>query len=241
MSIYRVTITGADDNTPISELRKLTDEFEFVEWGILIGTQKQLSRFPSLDWIYELVEERGRKGARMWLSLHVCGQPLRDIAAGNSPFQRELNFLFTAFDRVQLNWHGERQGNISENILKAFCNSCPEWDPQIIFQNDGVNTNDIWQPCSRRFICSYLFDQSHGAGVVPDEWPQCSNELTCGYAGGLGPHNLSTELPKIFVANKYNTDIWIDAETHVRTNNVLDMDKVRRFLEIAKPHIKASA
>lgn len=68
-----VTITGADDATSIQEMRQITDEFPFVEWGILIGSHDG-QRFPSMKWVQALVEERGRAGARMNLSLHVCGK-----------------------------------------------------------------------------------------------------------------------------------------------------------------------
>lgn len=239
MKLERVTITGADDRTPVSELRRLTNEFPFVEWGILIGSGRGFSRFPRVEWIEELINERGRDGEQMRLSLHVCGRPLREIAAGKSPFERELSYKFFAFERVQLNWHGERQGDIAENVLAAFCTTHSEWSPEIIFQEDGVNQN-IWQACARRYQCALLFDRSHGGGVLPDQWPLASIDLPCGYAGGLSPENVYDECLKIQAVDKYLTARWIDAETNVRTNDVLDLEKVRRFLQQSNPFTAVS-
>ena len=56
-----------------------------------------------------------------------------------------------------------------------------------------------------------------------------------GYAGGLGPDNLRTEIPKIAEASGRH-DFWIDMEGKVRDDSDrLDLSKVRRVLEICAP------
>lgn len=50
--LERVTITGADDSTDISQLVELSQEFPFVEWGILVSRRSEGGpRFPSREWI----------------------------------------------------------------------------------------------------------------------------------------------------------------------------------------------
>ena len=60
MKLDRVTITGADDSVDPLQLRALSLEFPFVEWGILVShsnticTSYPKPRFPSPKWIADL-------------------------------------------------------------------------------------------------------------------------------------------------------------------------------------------
>jgi len=107
----------------------------------------------------------------------------------------------------------------------------------IIFQLDGVNDN-LYKSSKTYHIDSYpLYDLSGGAGMLPDKWIKPIGDY-CGYAGGLSPDNLKDNLNKL--SNIVgDVPIWIDAETHLRSHNdkVFDIDKVIRFLEIAKPFV----
>lgn len=240
MPLTRVTITGADNGTDPKELLELWNEFPFVEWGILIGSKTGF-RFPGRDWISSLCAAREQTGNLMPLALHVCGGFLREIAAGKSTLEQFLGSQLYAFGRIQLNWHGESQGpQTSENVLGAFCrlDSGFGWDPTIIFQLDGVN-DDLFRGAARRFLCCGLFDRSHGAGLIPGEWPQASTEMACGWAGGLGPENLAEELPKISEKAFAVMQFWVDMETKVRSDDDsrLDLEKVRKCLQIAEPFV----
>ena len=239
MALTCVTITGADDSTYPEKLHELFEEFPFVEWGVLVGSHAG-PRFPSVEWVHRLIAEREKTANLMRLSLHVCGSFLREIASGRSSLLNHIGPQLFAFQRVQLNWHGERQPYpVREMVLNAFCSLDPGgfgWDPQLIFQFDGVN-DELWKSAGRRFVCSGLFDRSHGAGVVPSEWPKCSTEIPCGWAGGLGPDNLADEIPKISAQAFAAQNFWIDMETKVRSDDdtTLDLGRVRRCLEIAEP------
>lgn len=233
MPLTKVTFTGADDATSIDELIDFWQEYPFIEWGILIGTH-QGGRFPTLDWIRRLADQSLRKtGNALPLALHVCGNYLRDIAKGNTSLANDLGMAVRAFRRVQLNWHGEPfPASAAENVFHAFCNMTDEWwEPQIIFQLDGRN-DELFKPCSRRFAVAGLFDRSHGAGVVPTAWPKARPEIQCGWAGGLGPDNLATEIPKISERAWPDVDWWIDMETKVRTDEKFDLSLVRECAEL---------
>ena len=73
MPLTCVTITGADDLTDVGDLAILSHEFPFVEWGILIGSNEDVERFPSRMWIQQLIKAREGMNNEMRLSLHVCG------------------------------------------------------------------------------------------------------------------------------------------------------------------------
>lgn len=240
--LTKVTMTGADDDTSINELLEISARFPFVEWGILVGSSSGKERFPSVDWIRRFVDTLLPLSARPHLALHVCGRLLREIRDGRMPLVDHIGYQVMAFRRVQLNWHGDRQQPadvVSENVLRAFCTdtACLEWDPEIIFQLDGVN-DDLWRGAGRKFCVSGLFDASHGAGVAPQEWPDANIDTASGWAGGLGPHNLADELPRIAAKALPAMSYWIDMETHVRSNGKLDLQKVIDCLKICEPHVE---
>lgn len=243
MPLSRVTMTGADDQNSIDEMVAISEEFPFVEWGILIGSSAG-PRFPSFDWIGSLAQRATQKPLQ--LSLHICGQWLRDIKT-NQParLQEWLDWTLGTFDRVQLNWHGEAQsGEVAEMLLRSFGTLTRGgwWEPELIFQMDGVNNHIATYCMEGRFVVSGLFDRSHGAGVSPGEWPASSGHFPCGWAGGLGPHNLEAELPRIDAAAMAGLNYWVDMETHVHSGaSGLDMGKVRTCLGIAESFMTAAA
>lgn len=248
MRLDRVTITGADDSTEIGGLYQLTNEFPFVEWGILLSKSSAgRSRFPSYDWFEELRHYRFKEA---WtsgrLSGHICGRWVRDICKGDwSSFIVESpNFVP---NRWQLNFHAITHKidrpkfieQLKEHVGSVFSSRSRQCD-QIIFQLDDVN-NDIFDLARENNIDAVpLFDISGGAGVLPSEWPK-PRDCYCGYAGGLGPENLEAQLKKI-ESVVGDAHIWIDMETRVRSadDQVFDLNKVHKCLSIAKRFIKES-
>ncbi len=161
--------------------------------------------------------------------------------------------LLYRFQRVQLNFHADR----TECKPKQFVDALREIKKrEFIFQLDGVKGNKHLEAAHEYEAprCYALFDASGGAGTLPREWPKpiyidvepgehgCGEQFPAyhGYAGGLGPQNLATEIPRIAEAAG-DAPIWIDMETHVRTpdDTVFSLSRVRKALEICKPFISA--
>ncbi len=244
MILDRVTITGADDSIRPEELLPLTEQFLFVEWGILASEKMMGSpRFPSMEWIDRLQTLAIKHD--MLLSLHLCGRWVRQLLMGLLVAPQTL-IRCPEFQRVQLNFHAENTpcdpGKL-HSILWSL------GDTQFIFQIDGAGGNKhleaLYAENGDEFVDAVpLFDLSGGAGIVPKVWPEpqyMANDIDFiyhGYAGGLGPHNLEAELPRIADASG-PARIWIDMETHVRSDHdrLFDLDKARRALEICEPMI----
>ena len=253
MKIDRVTVTGADDSVEnIEELRDIQQEFPFVEWGILLSSSSAgTNRFPSEEWIGKLVAGHGdiKEDLRFKLAGHICGKWIREICTGEwTIFEAGLKGTghgqIGYFDRLQLNWHGEKR-TMTEGWLAKFKlwnesrNKYELNEVQLIFQLDGVNNHLLQEALDEGLSASGLIDGSHGAGVLPeDKWPVPFEGAYTGYAGGLGPHNLEEQLHKIADVCG-DKPIWIDAETHLRSDDdkTFDLQKVRQFLEIAKPWV----
>ncbi len=234
-----VTLTGADDSVDPQELINLSFDFPFVEWGILIGTRAGLHRFPSMGWIGKLVKLKHENANRfhpIHLSLHICGRWLREIAKG-TPLSWPTEFL--AFERCQLNWHGETQGDISSKIVQSF-QQLKGWNPTVIFQFDGVNDH-LCAACAESLNVAALFDQSHGAGLLPERWNRAIPDFPCGHAGGLGADNVAVELPKIMPMVDKAQYAWIDMETKLFTGERFDLRECGSVLAQAAPFVEATA
>lgn len=247
--LKQVTITGADDKVRIPDLLELHRKYPFLELGILVGTMQGIARFPTTEWIQELV--RARADINLKLSLHVCGGPLREIVEQGSLNrlfdERKLRGSHLYFKRIQLNLSAlsadpdgpfKNVGKVASNILQSIA----RWDgkPEVIFQNAGQLDLDCMGEVKKLCKASILFDASGGRGVCPLEWPQPVGTGECGWSGGLGPHNLVDELPKIHSIVNPGRNFWIDSETGCRENEELSLDRCDRFLSVADKWIQTT-
>lgn len=235
--IKRVTMTGADRSVYPQSLSDLSGDFPFVEWGILQSRKSNdwRPRFPGPSWLTEMARMK-EKNPEIKLSLHLCGEYVKEFLVGDFRVWEELPV--NLFERVQLNTHGEPH-EWKALPVAAFIDDHP--NHEFIFQYDNVNT-DLLEAVAKAGVknISALYDLSHGAGILPKEYPRPLEFCKTGYAGGLGPQNLESEIKKIMEAS-HNHETWIDMETHVRSfkpieighDDVFDLDKVQRCLEIA--------
>lgn len=234
MGLRLVTITGADDSTPVDWIDEMSDKYPFIEWGILVSRKQMGSyRFPSRDWCDKLVEIP--RGGRF--SMHVCGAWVRWLLSGELNWE-DLPSVKEIAERVQINTHAE----LHEINSTGFVGKIEELEGQgleWIFQSDGVNGEISHMVHGLGFKTSLLFDKSGGAGILPKEWPVPKKPFWCGYAGGLGPDNVIEQIRKI---EKITDDrpYWIDMERRVRTDDdsKLDRIKVEKVLKLCSDYIE---
>lgn len=235
--IKTVTITGADDSINPGDLLALSQRYPYVEWGILLSQSSMGEfRYPSRHWLDVLAHFKKDKGKELRLSAHLCGRWVRDLLKGSDVPNQLLPDLWPIFDRVQLNTHGTFH-KFNPYGFEKIASLSPE--KQYIFQVDGVNDElATWAKQVTSLNIAMLFDKSGGAGVLPGVWPAPVEGFDCGYAGGLGPDNLTVEIPKI-LGRAGKRLIWIDMETRVRSGNdtLFDMNKVATCLAIAERNV----
>ncbi len=240
MKLDRVTITGADDWFSISAMTELSEEFPFVEWGILMSpTHEGQERFPSDRWM-ELLADECAGLPDMRVSLHLCGGYVRDLLLGKNPSWSDAIKIWDVARRVQLNFHAEPHFLDEDKFARQLFRFS---DVQWIFQMDGTpNQGHFKYALDSSFDAVPLFDLSGGQGNLPTEWPtafarQGGELIYHGYAGGLGPHTVAEQLKLIEIA-ALDAPIWIDMEGQVRTDGLLDLSKVRAVLEICQGYIR---
>lgn len=224
MKITTVTMTGADDSINPQELVEVSKKFPFVEWGILMSKNSQgFTRFPSKSWLDELYYV----GQELKLSCHLCGTYVRQILMGSDEWLNNIGNIRKLFKRVQINTHGIKHDYDLSGLRKFITEHS---NIEFIFQYDEINSEIINSVTDLKNV-STLFDMSHGAGILPSAWPKPIDGLKCGFAGGLSPENVISQINSI-AKNNSGYETWIDAETHVRSDNdrKFDLVKVELFL-----------
>jgi hypothetical protein len=182
------TLTGADDGIEIRDLFRLSVEFPFVEWGILFHAEHHgFGRYPSPKWIEYLCNQMS-SFPDAHFALHICGQEaIGAFLRGDGCVTR----LATAFRRIQLNL-------VAKNVdLKMLIGAIQRYPDKMLITQHNATNEGLCQLLNAVPNHAVLFDESGGLGISPTAWPYPLQGKLCGYAGGLGPDNLATELPRI--------------------------------------------
>ena len=231
------TLTGADDSTDVDRLWEIAREFPFVEWGILFSHSLAGSaRYPSMKWL-ESLYRRCRNGSPPNLALHVCGtQAISEFLSGEG---KVFGYLWTIFRRLQINLVADKSD------LSAVRSAIRRHDHQTVITQHNAANSGLWRSLSDLPNHAVLFDESGGRGAVRDNWPAPlsitkerlpfeAHDPDCGYAGGLGPGNLSAMLPCIHAAAA-GKRYWVDMESSLRdSGGGFDLEKVVACLHVAK-------
>lgn len=202
-----ITLAGVDERTPLSSIEAMLAEFSCFEPAILLSASPRgRLRYPRLEWIDEATLQFGKRA-----SLHICGPGARD-----SLLRGELSHLLSRVSRVQVN------GSVSTQEAKLFTTLVP----QLILQFSAAN----WHLAAAWDLdASMLVDASGSLNQPPHVWTTPVTTKRVGYAGGLGPRNLTTHLPRIAAVAVGAS--WIHLENHLRLDDSLDLGLARRALE----------
>jgi hypothetical protein len=200
------TMTGLDERTDLVRLSDLCIRYP-IETGTLFSPKKQGSepRYPDKTALQNLLSWRLQQRQDNPLSrhaAHLCGGDARLV--NNAEIYNILDIVGYGFTRYQINAINYNIDNISSI------------SPDCIIQH---RTLEFPQDTS----VAYLYDKSGGRGDTAVSYPPHpgGNRLV-GYAGGISPLNVLEILEKISSTGPY----WIDMETHIRTDDWLDLDKV---------------
>lgn len=220
-----VTFTGIDDNTDIGSLEKLTEQYPYVEFGVLMSKNHINigDRYMSPDKIREL------EGRKLNLCAHLCGEFARKAFAGNwNPVVEHTGGRFgSVFKRCQLNvapYHTLAPAKIS----------VPEGLEELIIQQKSLDDKDMvlfngFVEKNPGINTSLLVDPSGGLGISGDITVVAGLSYSVGYAGGINPSNVVEKLTHIMMKQPLSIDdkgYWIDMESGVRDNDVFSIHKV---------------
>ena len=255
--LNRVTITGIDDDTKMSDIVSISKKYPFVEWGLLWSKSNGRPRYPVNETVSSFFNEIfDDEDCSCSTSLHVCGSFVDDLVNGHFDIlPSDINY----FQRVQLNFNNEVKKYCVDDLAKLKDSLYRNFGLNVIFQYNENNKQIIKELLEEN---NYFFeldsfnilqDSSGGKGLFNNEWfpsfsrdysyedddgitHYTSDDIYTGYAGGLNPDNVEKELNHICKINFNN--FWIDVETGVRTDNKLDFNKIVNFLFKSKAFIK---
>lgn len=186
-----VTVTGADERTPVDELSEIAAEI-----GLLYtATPEGRNRYPRREWIAATAPGLRR------VAIHVCGSGARrELHAG------KLGDVVAHAQRIQVN------GILSVSEVEDLC--AQYYSHTLITQHKPDNARLLAVSASNHAL---LIDASGGRGISPESWEPPQTAKPVGYAGGLGPENIAAELGRIRqVARGF---WWIDMEGKLRVDD----------------------
>lgn len=226
-----ITFTGIDAKTDIDELVAIQREYPIAEFGVLTSYHwnENGNRYPDPMLVTELLRGRGLN-----LSLHLCGRAAHDATMGEwGKIDARMFNNLDLFRRIQLNV-ATRKDN-PERIAGT-----PNKRTEVIIQQRGGNTalfgSSVWLGEEESKRVSMLLDASGGNGIdTPLEIFDSTSKI--GYAGGISPDNVAEKL-SFLLDNIKRGEFWIDMESGVRTDDWLDLSKVRQVLAICKEVIE---
>jgi len=244
MILQYVTVSGPNEFTDIKGLAELMTEFKLGEIGIQVSDKQSPAGGARIEWIHELVSYLRASNTPMNAALHVNLGWVEALCHGRVDDTLkellELTDMYRQpfFKRVQLNFKIGRD-NVQEDEANVMLPLI-----QHILKRHFILSHNESNRCliaklylqDLKFDC--LFDASFGQGVLPEErpWP-AFNDLLQGYAGGLTPDNVSSELDKIAKAATIGSHVgrvYIDAQKGLEDENGhLSLDKAHDYLENA--------
>lgn len=205
MDLHLVSLTGADDTVDPAALLALSHEFPLVEWAILSSQQRAgTTRYPSEEWVARF----HATCPDVHKAIHLCGKDVDLFLAKDAQILEKVS----RFDRVQLNFNQRRQPK-DLAVLAQVANSISQ---TVILQHNSANLQLWAQLHSKIDGLTMLFDASGGRGQSPAAgWPEMFPGTECGFAGGLGPDNVTAELATIATVAA-GRKFWIDMESKLR-------------------------
>lgn len=224
MLITKVSIAGPDNHVKHDDLLALSREFPFVEWAILVAShdREDQHRYPGLEWKIKFGREYQPLNG-FHSAVHYCGPRVLDWLHG------KVDHVF--YKRVQLNVR-----ELSDEMIALVKDRAEHFSNTDIIIPLKRGTEGIWKKFNDYRNIVFLYDSSGGYGKTPGTWGKPIAGHLTGYAGGIGPENIKGVLKELesVVGDGF---AWVDMESNVRTNNELDLDKVRTVLKTTKPYV----
>lgn len=223
MKIDRITFTGADDNVKHNILIELSKHYPMIEWGILFSKNKITEyRYPSMQWISKV------RTLGLNLSAHFCGWYAKEVLE-NENFGL-ITSIHPDFKRVQLNYSFR---DASKYKLDSLIESLKEFpEVNVILQYNKTNAPVLDKLMENELPSNlhFLFDSSGGNGVEIKSIREPFINHYTGYSGGLSPDNIE-KISSMIKLGISETNVFIDMESGVRTDNQMDFTKIKEILD----------
>lgn len=240
MRLRTITCSGANEHTDIEELVELMQRYPEMEVGIQVSGKKASLGSERYWWLMRLrrvLNERWTITSTValhlnqdWVEAFCAGTVPPEVTdwlhmkVGDSPF----------ISRVQLNFKIGREAMSNAMVLAETIKRYP--NQRFILSYNEANAefiNELHDKYQLKFDC--LFDSSFGEGIAPDKRPKPAfDDVFQGYAGGLSPENVVSELKALAAIMPEDREIFIDAEGKLKGEDKhFSVEKCWQFIENA--------
>lgn len=228
MKITHCTLTGVDERTELAQLADISNAHPIVEWGFLYSPNRQgePGRYPPVSFLRKAFAELAPS---VKVALHICGAGVAQLIDGEPVVSDLVQLIGKRGGRVQLNFHAS---SLEKKTTMAQLRACIARHPDVEFitQHNPANAA-VWGQIKGEPNHSLLFDESGGQGILATAWAAPLDGIRCGYAGGLGPANVATEIMKIRAAAGA-APFWIDMEGKLRDpDDWFDLNEAKAVLQ----------
>lgn len=244
MNLVYVTCSGTNEHTDIREMCELMQAFPLGEIAVQVSEKQSPTGSPRLDWVRELAAYLKENDININAALHINRTWVENMCRGIVvPELQELIELKDIYDlplfkRLQLNFKIGRDDvrEDCDNTLVALQHLLKR---RFILSYNPSNERIIRQLYLKglRFDC--LFDSSFGAGIAPNSrQAPVFTDILQGYAGGITPDNVTSELEKIAAAVEKSPtlgNVYIDAQKGLEDEQThLSLTKCHKYLSEAQ-------
>lgn len=239
MRLNFITCSGANEMTSIPQLLSMLEEFPIAEIGVQVSEKKAAKGMMRYKWIQELHQETMHSQISINAALHVNRLWAEAVGQGKMPaeltefLQLSDNDGNPFFQRVQLNFKVGREQTPNVDKLDALIRQNDRH--RFILSYNESNSDIIRELYLRGVKFDCLYDSSFGEGVMPQtRMAPAFVGIRQGYAGGITPNNVTTELGKIareFELKPNGAAMYIDAEKGLADKDGnLDLAKMLAYL-----------
>jgi hypothetical protein len=226
MALQICTLSGVDETTPLFELAVISDLYPFAEWGFLYSPKQAGTpgRYPTVARIERALTEVP-KYVRM--ALHVRGAGVPQLLDGEPVVNGLVEKTGARNGRVQLDFDAT-EGEVNLDRLRQLIQVSPA--VTFITLHNAANLR-VTHHLAGLPNHAVLFEASGGRDLPPQEWPKVLESTSCGYAGGIGPETIDTQLGRLQAAAA-GADFWINAEGRIRDrDDRFDLRAARHCLD----------
>lgn len=238
MMLSKITLAGADEATDIKSLVALCKNFTLSEIAIHVSEKNAGFNSDGYWWLREFFLF-DLYGEDCNVALHVNDIWAENFSNGDiSPeletflgmrYQDETPFI----KRVQLNIpaiiNPQSKLQTLVNVIQRFL------DIRFVFSYNEASKDFIQKLYATGATFDCLFNASFGKGILPEKRPSpMIDTIYHGYAGGLSPENVTSELDKIKKQLTPTASFYIDAKSNLQDDDGhFSIDKSILFLKKA--------
>lgn len=222
MKLY-LTLNSLGENFDIFEILANYQHAYRIELGQTYDI-KTTNRTSSVDFINDFNKKAKELGYKT--TVHIGGHLAKIVGTEIGNF--DLKPLLQYASRVQFNRYTVNKHICLSNVQTA------NPDTRLILPACKIYQKIDYFPTDQDV--DWLYDCSHGQGLLIDNFPKCqlSNRTNfLGYAGGINSNTIQYVSDRLIdLYGNSSKTLYLDLESGIRTDDNVDYDKIRNLLTI---------